>query len=96
MSKSFEDRFFEELAERFNRQDARMDKQDSKLEKILTQAQKTNGRVNKHDEQIKTLEASTGRKLNVPPNVLYLLAVAAVIALIIVANLMGYDIKGVI
>lgn len=74
----------------------KQDEQSKELGKVLIQTQKTNGRVNRHDEQIKALESSKGKKLNVPTNVLYLLAFGGVVALLIVARLLGVDLGGVI
>jgi hypothetical protein len=73
------------------------------MQKILTQTQKTNGRVLKledvtksHSSDLNTLKVAKSRRINLPSNVLYLLALGGVITLIIVANFMGINLKGLL
>lgn len=76
--------------------DRRMDKLEAKVDantvitnKTLVQAQYTNGRVTKLEGFAATKDAAkTAKKFNLPPNVIYILAVAAVLLLAIVFFLM--------
>lgn len=74
----------------------KQDLQTQEIGKVLTQAEKTNGRVNGHDKQIAALETIRGRKISLPNNVLYLLAIGGVIALAIVASLLKVDLGGIL
>jgi len=76
------------------RMDSLEDKIDTNTEttnKILDQARYTNGRVTQAEKDIKVLQGKKGKKLNIPTSILYLIALAAVIALIIVAKLLGVE-----
>jgi hypothetical protein len=59
--------------------------------KVLAQANKTNGRVNgleQREADAKNVKAA--HKYNLSPNVIYLIAVAGVIIVIVVASLLGF------
>lgn len=86
-----------------NRLNEKQDQQTKELNEIKLQTQKTNGRVTRLEDghtlnvrAIKSLERRSGRKLNIPTNILYLLAFAGVIVLLIVATAMGINVKGII
>ena len=85
-----------------DRQDKRLDELNEKIDgntqttnQILVQAQRTNGRVNRHDTEIKELQKKSGSKLaNINPNVIYLIALGAIILLMIIASILQVDLKG--
>lgn len=76
-------------------QTKRMDSLETKLDsnttttqKILDEAKYTNGRVTDNEAAIKRLESASGKKLNLPANVIYLIALGAVILLAVIATLL--------
>ena len=92
--------FLQPLLDLMNR---RMDTMEKKIdansettEKVLEQARYTNGRVTKAEGAIKALQSQAGRKLNLTPNVMYLIALGAIILLVIIASLLGIDLGGLL
>jgi len=101
MAVDFEKRFFDELDRRLVSFEEKLDDNTNKTEQVLQQALKTNGRVNRHDKELASitnqLAKITAKRLQIPqidPRTLYFLAVAAVIFLLIIAGIMGVDVKG--
>lgn len=89
--------FLQPLLEMMNK---RMDTLEQKIDsntqttnQVLQQAKYTNGRVTKAEKAIVRLEKMGGKRvnLNLPPNIIYLLAIGFVILLIIIAKLLHAD-----
>lgn len=83
--------------------DRRMDTLEHKIDantvttnKTLEQARYTNGRVTKAEANIIELQKQSGRKLNFNPNIIYLLAIAFVLLLAIVASILHIQIGGIL
>lgn len=84
--------------------DKRMDSLDKKIEEntaltnqTLTQAKYTNGRVTRLEKKVADQQAAKiAKKFSLSPNVIYLIAVGAVVVLIIVATLIGAPVKGLL
>lgn len=81
----------------------RMDTMENKIDantkttdEILAQARYTNGRVTKSEADIKALQTQEGHKLSLPPNVMYLIALGAVLLLVIIASLLHVDLGGIV
>ena len=79
-------------------QSKRMDEFDSKLtantkltQKALDELQTNHATLQEHTRAIKALERKKGKKLDISPNVLYLVALASVILLLIIATILHVD-----
>lgn len=86
-----------------DRQDKRLDELTQKIDantvttdQVLQQARYTNGRVTQNEADIKALQSQVGRKLSLQPNVMYLIALGAVLLLIIIASLLHVNLGGII
>lgn len=98
---SEQDSFLQQLLDMMNN---RMSKIEDKLDantavtqQILTQAKYTNGRVTKLEkQQADAQNIKAAKKFNLSPNVIYLLALGAVILLAIVAVLLKIPIGGLL
>lgn len=66
----------------------KIDTNTSVTQGILTEAKYTNGRVSRNEKSIVRLESKKGKKLELPPNVIYLIALGAVILLAVIATLL--------
>lgn len=86
----------DDQSKRMNSFEAKLDKNTSTTQKILDEAKYTNGRVTTTESAIKRLETAKGKKLDLAPNVIYLIAVGAVILLIIVAALLHVNLGGLL
>lgn len=92
----FENRFFDLLMDR-------MDKQDAKLDEIHKQVRYTNGRVTaleklsvKFDTAITSLESKRGKKFNLDPKTGYILALTALGIVVTVAAVLHVDLRGIL
>lgn len=74
--------------------EGKIDKNTGLTQKALDEIQTTNGKVKEHDGAIKRLERRKGKRLEVNPNVIYLIALGAVILLLIVASLLHVNLGG--
>ena len=88
-----DDNFLQPLLDMMNR---RMDTLEQKIDanttttnQVLDQAKYTNGRVTK-------LEQARGKRLNITPNVVYLMALGAVILLAIIATVLHVQLGGIL
>jgi hypothetical protein len=87
---SDQENFLKPLLDLMNK---RMDTLENKIDsntittdKTLTQAQYTNGRVTKLEKKVAdSMNVKVAKKFNLPPNVIYLLALGAVLLLVIIA-----------
>lgn len=107
MPQDFEQRYFDKIDEGFKevRREVRVNtrltqKIDDKVDKVHEQAIKTNGRVNRHDEQINELLSwKNGQKPKKPINLnnKTLTAVAGIIFLVLVlmTRFLGIDLERV-
>lgn len=84
-------------------QSKRMDSFETKLDantvttqKVLDEATATNGRMSSAEKAIARLEAARGKKLDLPANVIYLIALGAVILLAVVATLLHVNLGGLL
>lgn len=68
--------------------EAKLDANSVTTQKTLDEAQATNGRVTLVESAVKRLESAKGKKLDLPANVIYLIALGAVILLAVVATLL--------
>lgn len=85
----------EELSKRLDKQDDKLDTNISIANQALTQAKYTNGRVTKLEKKMADAQnKKVAKSFNIKPEVLYLLAVGAVITLFIVATLLGVKLPG--
>lgn len=86
------DNFLQPLLDLMNKRmdtiEQKVDDNTQTTQKVLDEAQYTNGRVTSVEAAVKRLETSKGKKLDLPPNVIYLIAVGAVILLAVVATLL--------
>lgn len=79
----------------FDMMNRRMDDLDSAIktntsisQKALDEVQAISPMVKQHEKAIKALERKHGKKIDLPPNVIYLIALGAVILLAVVATLL--------
>lgn len=76
--------------------ESKVDGNTATTEKVLEQARYTNGRVTKAEGDIKALQSQAGRKLNLQPSLMYLIALGAVMLLVIIASLLGINLGGLL
>ena len=92
--------FLKPLLEMMNKRmdtlEQKIDSNTQTTQQILEQAKYTNGRVTKTEKAIARLERVRGKRFELPPNAIYLVALGFVILLIIIARLLHIDIKGLI
>jgi len=74
----------------------KLDANSETTQKILDQALHTNGRVTRAEKAIAKLENARGTKLNIEPRTLYMVAIAFVLILLIVASLLKVNIGGLL
>lgn len=82
----------------FDMMNRRMDDLDTAIkantaisQKALDEVRTVAPIVQQHEKALKALERKHGKKLDLPPNVIYLIALGAVILLVIVATLLRID-----
>lgn len=68
--------------------EAKVDANTAISQDALNQAKETNGRMTRAEKAIARLENKKGKKLELPPNVIYLIALGAVILLAVIATLL--------
>lgn len=98
----FLQQLIETMQRNSDRQEQRLDELATKIDAntattnlTLAQAQRTNGKVLRHDQEIKDLQKRSGKRLSeIPPNVIYLIALGAVILLLVIAAKLNVDVKG--
>lgn len=87
----------QDIQERLVRLDNKQDKQLAQLNGIEIQTNRTNGRVTQLEKEMKSLERKKGKTFRMPPlTIMYLLAIAFVILLAIVATAMKINISGLL
>jgi hypothetical protein len=84
------------ILSQLDRLERKQDDQTIELNKIHLQTQKTNGRVNQAEKDIKGLQVVKGRTgLKIPPEIWKLLGYLALIVAAVVAGLLGINLKEV-
>lgn len=83
-------------SKRMDSLEAKLDTNTTTTQKILDEAQYTNGRVTANEAAIKRLESASGKKLNLPANVIYLIALGAVILLAVIATLLHINLGSIL
>lgn len=102
-----QDEFLKPLLDLMQRNAERQDKQLDELtrkidantaisQQALEESKATNGRINAVEGRLRKVETKKGKKLELNPNVIYLIALGAVILLIIVASLLKVDLGGLV
>lgn len=81
---------------RMDKFEAKMDANTATTQKVLDEIRDTNGRVSETERAIKRLQTAKGKKLALPPNVIYLIALGAVILLAVIATLLHVNIGGLL
>ena len=95
----YRERYFRQIEKRLDTIQESLDNNSKDTKKTLQQAQITNGRVNKHDDEIKEIKSklqTPKRQIQLPQistQVLFLIAMAFVITLLIIANLTKTDLS---
>lgn len=84
------------MNKRMDTMENKIDANSATTEKVLEQARYTNGRVTKAEANITALQKQAGRKLNLQPNLLYLIATGGIILLAIIAQLLHISLGGLI
>ena len=88
--------FVKYLEEKFTTLGKQIDDNTKLTREVSAKQDYTNGQVQSHARRLKSLESSRGKRLNLNPNLLYLLAVGGVIALAIVASILGVNLRGLL
>lgn len=86
----------ESQTKRLDSFESKMDANTVTTQQVLDEIRATNGRVTVNEAAIKRLETSKGKKLEIPPNVIYLIALGAVILLAVVATLLHVNLGGLL
>jgi hypothetical protein len=99
MTMGEQENFLKPLLDMMNK---RMDEISSKLDdntaisqQALDEARSAHGKIETAEAAIRRLERTKGRKLDLPPNVIYLIALGAVILLLVIATLLHINIGGI-
>lgn len=95
-----ENDFLKELldtfTQRMDRIEGKVDKNTDLTQQALSESRATNGAVGILEGRVKKLETKKGEKLDLSPNVIYLIALGGVILLIIVASILGVNLGGLV
>lgn len=83
-------------SERMDAFEKKLDTNTSTTQQVLEQAKETNGRMTRAERAISRLETKKGKKLELPPNVIYLIALGAVILLAVVATLLHINLSNLL
>lgn len=87
----------ENMQQQMNRLERKQDDQTQILSDVQVQTNKTNGRVTHLEKQVGKLETKKGMSFKTPPaTVMYLLALACVIVLVIIATLLKIPLGGLL
>lgn len=84
------------MQKQLDRIENKTNEQSVSIGTIENQTQTMSKDIEQNTSDIKKLETVKGKKLNIEPRTLYLFALASLIALIIVATMLGVNIKGIV
>lgn len=99
--------YLQTLLDRMNKQSDDLSGEISKLRdevsentkttnQILDQAKYTNGKVMDLQKRTKALEKTRGRRLNIDPKTVYILAIALMLLLAIIASKLNINLQGIL
>lgn len=94
------DDFLKPLLDMMNKRmdglDAKMDANTALTQQTLEKMENANGRITNTENAIKRLEGAKGKKLNVNPQLIYVLALGTLILLTIIASLLHVNLRGIL
>ena len=92
----FLDKLLDEITKRLDRVEGKVDKNTALTQEALNAAKAAASEHDNIKKRVGKLEAEKGKKLDLPPNVIYLIALGGVILLIIVASILGVNLGGLV
>lgn len=101
------DNFLQQVLDLMNKRmdglEKKVDDNTSLTQQALTEVQATNGKVADQEKLLQTfktalgkVERKSGKKIDLSPNVLYLIALGSIILLLIIASILHVDLGGLL